>query len=77
MNINVGDVDRILRVVLGIVLMSLAAAGVIGWWGWLGVIPLGTGLLSFCPLYALLGIHTCRLSRKGDASPDAQDDADA
>lgn len=77
MKINVGDVDRILRVVLGIVLMSLAAAGVIGWWGWLGVIPLGTGLLSFCPLYSLLGIHTCRLGRQADSSPDAQDDVDA
>ncbi|MCL2524385.1 MAG: DUF2892 domain-containing protein [Betaproteobacteria bacterium] len=59
MKSNVGGIDRILRVVLGIVLIALAASGIVGWWGWLGAIPLLTGLARFCPLYPLLGINTC------------------
>lgn len=59
MKFNVGGVDRIVRVVLGVGLIALALTGTIGWWGWLGVIPLATGLLRFCPLYPLLGINTC------------------
>ena len=57
---NVGHVDRLLRVSLGIVLMGLADLNWIGPWGWLGVIPLFTGILRYCPLYALLGINTYR-----------------
>lgn len=59
MKFNVGGIDRILRVVVGLVLIGLAATGKIGWWGWLGVIPLATGFIRFCPLYPLLGINTC------------------
>ncbi|MFO0490197.1 MAG: DUF2892 domain-containing protein, partial [Curvibacter sp.] len=43
-----------------LVLAALAATGTVGWWGWLGVIPLVTGLIGWCPPYALLGINTCR-----------------
>ena len=60
MKINVGSLDRILRIVAGLVLIALAATGTVGWWGWLGVIPLATGLMSYCMLYRLLGIHTCK-----------------
>jgi len=59
MNINVGTPDRIVRVVLGLVLIALAATQTVGWWGWLGVIPLATGLFRVCPAYSLLGINTC------------------
>lgn len=59
MKINVGGIDRILRIVVGIVLMIWAfTTGPV--WAWIGVIPLGTGLFKFCPLYPLLGISTCK-----------------
>ena len=47
-------------ILLALVLAALAATGTVGWWGWLGVIPLVTGLIGWCPPYALLGINTCR-----------------
>lgn len=62
MKTNVGGIDRILRIVLGAVLILLAVFNVIGWWGWLGVIPLATGLFRFCPLYPIFGITTCPLT---------------
>ena len=64
MKSNVGGIDRILRIVVGIVLIALAATGTVVWWGWLGVVPLLTGLVSFCPLYPLLGFSTCPLKSK-------------
>lgn len=64
MKLNVGGIDRALRIILGIVLIALAATNTVGWWGWLGVIPLATGLFRFCPLYPLLGISTCPISKK-------------
>lgn len=64
MKLNVGGIDRVLRILIGAVLMILAATGIIGWWGWLGVLPLLTGLIRFCPLYPLLGLSTCPLNRK-------------
>ena len=63
MKSNVGGIDRILRIVLGLVLIGLAATGTVGWWGWLGVIPLATGLIGWCPPYAILGLSTCRVPR--------------
>ena len=59
MKSNVGGIDRILRIAVGIALIALAATGTVGWWGWLGVVPLLTGLFSSCPLYSLLGFNTC------------------
>ena len=56
---NVGGIDRILRIVLGLVLIALAATGTVGWWGYVGVVPLLTGLVGWCPPYSLLGWNTC------------------
>lgn len=63
MKTNEGTLDRGLRVLLGLTLIALAATGVVGAWGYLGVVPLLTGAIGFCPLYTLLGINTCRVVR--------------
>jgi len=60
MDLNVGTVDRVARVLVGLGLMGCTVTGVIGLWGWIGVVPLATGLSGFCPLYTVLGIKTCR-----------------
>jgi hypothetical protein len=57
--VNVGKVDKILRIVVGLVLIALVFVGPKTPWGWLGVIPLATGFLNTCPIYSLLGINTC------------------
>ncbi len=59
MKINVGTVDRVLRIVVGLVLIGLAASDKIGVWGWIGVVPLLTGVFRFCPAYTLIGMNTC------------------
>ena len=59
MKVNVGSADRVLRIVAGAVLIGLAATGTVGLWGYLGVVPLATGLFRFCPAYGLLGMNTC------------------
>ena len=64
MNHNVGGIDRILRIVVGLVLVGLAATGSVGWWGWIGVVPLLTGLVGACPAYKLLGMNTCPMKNK-------------
>jgi len=56
---NVGGIDRVLRAVLGVVLVALAVMGTIGPWGWIGLVPLATAALGFCPLYTVLGLSTC------------------
>ena len=61
---NVGTIDRIIRIVLGIALIAGALMGYIGWWGWIGVVPLATGLMSSCLLYSLPGINTCPVDKK-------------
>ncbi len=63
MKSNVGGIDRILRIILGLVLIGLAATGTVGAWGWIGVVPLATATLGFCPLYTMLGLSTCSLKR--------------
>lgn len=60
---NVGGIDRVLRIVVGLVLIGLAATGTVGWWGWLGVVPLATGALGWCPPYALFGFNTCAMKK--------------
>lgn len=60
MKVNVGGVDRILRIIVGLVLIGLTISGTIGIWGWIGVILLATGIFSFCPAYGLIGIKTCK-----------------
>lgn len=62
MKANVGGIDRILRGVAGAALIVLALMGIGTPWTWLGVVILGTALISFCPLYPLLGISTCKKS---------------
>ena len=59
MKSNVGGIDRILRIVIGVALIGLTLTGTIGIWGWLGVVPLATGALGWCPPYAMLGFSTC------------------
>ena len=59
MKVNVGSVDRIVRIVAGIALIGLAFAGTIGPWGYIGIVPLLTGFMRVCPAYSLLGISTC------------------
>lgn len=56
---NVGSIDRILRIAAGLVLIALAVTGQVGLWGYVGVVPLLTGLAGRCPPYQLLGINTC------------------
>jgi hypothetical protein len=63
MKANVGGIDRVLRIVVGLVLMALAAAGVVGIWGWIGIVPLLTGLIRWCPAYPLLGINSCPMKK--------------
>lgn len=59
MKTNEGTIDRALRIIVGLVLIALAVMGTIGAWGWIGIVPLATGLLGWCPAYTLLGISTC------------------
>lgn len=63
MKLNVGGIDRILRITAGVVLVGLAATGKVGAWGWIGVVPLLTGAVGFCPLYPLLGMNTCPMKK--------------
>ena len=58
---NVGGIDRIIRILCGLVLSILAASNVIGPWGWLGLVILGTGVFRFCMPYQLFGFSTCAL----------------
>ncbi len=60
MKVNVGGIDRILRILVGIVLITLTVRGTIGAWGWIGVVALATGLFRFCPAYTVLGVKTCK-----------------
>jgi O-antigen ligase len=57
---NIGNIERISRIVGGLVLIALAATSTVGVWGWLGLVPLATGLVGWCPPYSLLGINTCK-----------------
>ena len=59
MKANIGTIDRSLRIVVGLILIGLSFSGVIGVWGWIGLVPLATGIFRFCPVYTLLGIKTC------------------
>ncbi|MGW8228625.1 MAG: YgaP family membrane protein [Gammaproteobacteria bacterium] len=55
---NVGTVDKVIRIILGLVLIALVFVGPQTPWGWIGIIPLATGLIGFCPLYSILGMNT-------------------
>ncbi|MBN2646560.1 MAG: DUF2892 domain-containing protein [Thiotrichales bacterium] len=56
---NIGLIDRILRIGLGALLIALAYMEILGAWGYIGIVPLITGLIKWCPMYTLLGIQTC------------------
>jgi len=58
MTANVGSIDRILRIIVGLGLLSLVFIGPQTPWGWIGIVPLATGVVKFCPLYAVLGLKT-------------------
>lgn len=63
MKVNVGSIDRILRIVIGAVLIGLTLMGTIGWWGWIGIIPLATALMGFCPIYRIFGLSSCPMKK--------------
>jgi len=63
---NVGALDQWLRFAVGFVLLFLTGAGIIGPWGYIGLVPLLTAMFRFCPLYHVLGLDSGKSSRKGD-----------
>lgn len=64
MKINEGKIDRILRIIVGIGIISLVFVGPQTAWGWVGLVPLFTGVIGFCPLYKVFGFNTCPLDFK-------------
>lgn len=60
---NEGGLDRILRIIVGLAILSLAFVGPQTPWAYLGLVPLLTGLVGFCPLYAVLGLSTCPVKK--------------
>ena len=60
---NEGTIDRALRVAAGLLLLALMFTGTIGVWGWIGVVPLLTGAIGWCPLYTVLGLNTCPMQK--------------
>ncbi len=60
---NEGTIDRALRAIVGLVLIALATTNTIGSWGWIGVMPLVTGALGFCPAYKIFGMSTCPIKK--------------
>jgi len=58
MKSNIGCIDKTARIIIGILLISLTLTGTIGAWGWIGIVPLATGVINFCPVYRLIGINT-------------------
>ena len=65
MKANVGGIDRILRIVVGLGLVVWAAALGGPVWAWIGIVPLATGAMGFCPVYPLLGMNTCPMKKEG------------
>ena len=68
---NVGSIDRAVRVILGIGLIATVFVGPQTPWGWIGLVPLATALIGYCPAYQIFGIRTCRAPRV-DGRPAAQ-----
>jgi hypothetical protein len=59
MTVNVGTIDRAIRIIAGLALIALAFTGTIGVWGYIGIVPVLTGLFRVCPAYSLIGVNTC------------------
>jgi hypothetical protein len=59
MKVNMGGIDRTLRIVVGLALIVMAVTGTIGVWGWIGVVPVLTAIVGYCPAYAPFGFSTC------------------
>jgi len=57
-NVNVGSLDRILRVIVGLALIAMVFVGPQTPWGWIGIVPLATAVIRWCPLYTLIGMRT-------------------
>ncbi len=68
MKANVGSLDRALRIVGGAILIALTLMNTIGPWGWIGIVPILTGLFRFCPAYTLLGLRTCPADSAGKSA---------
>lgn len=64
MKSNVGSIDKVIRIVAGLVLIALAIMGIGAPWTWIGIVPLATGLMGSCPAYTLLGVNTCKLKKE-------------
>ena len=60
MNVNIGTTERVIRAVIGLILLSLVFIGPHTWWGLIGLVLLATAAFSFCPVWQLLGVNTCR-----------------
>jgi hypothetical protein len=63
MKTNVGGIDKILRIAVGIALIAMAYMNVVGVWGYIGVVPLLTGLIGWCPVYPMFGISSCPMKK--------------
>ena len=64
MHKNIGSTERVIRIAAGLGLVSLVFIGPQTPWGWIGLLPIATGLIGWCPPYALLGINTCSVNKK-------------
>lgn len=62
---NTGAADRAIRLIIGLALIGLTLAGMIGAWGWLGVVPLLTAVIGWCPAYKIIGVSTCKSAKPG------------
>ncbi len=60
MKVNESNIERVIRVIAGLIILSLIFVGPQSWWGLIGLVPLATGLVGNCPAYSLLGISTCK-----------------
>ncbi|MDO8351351.1 MAG: DUF2892 domain-containing protein [Gallionella sp.] len=63
MKANEGMIDRSVRIFAGLTLITLAATGEIGAWGWIGALPLVTGIIGICPAYSIFGMNTCPMKK--------------
>jgi len=63
MKVNIGSIDRVIRIAVGLALILLGFSGVIGPWGLVGLLPLATGIFKFCPAYSLFNINTCKMKK--------------